>query len=80
MSASTVIVDGQVVQVETVTVEPASSQVQVLAEQQAQAVAVEVEPGYVQITVPGPFGTRIYVGPNPPCDTAALWLDTRGEQ
>lgn len=43
---------------------------------QAQAVPVEVEPGVVHVTVPGPFGTRIYVGPSPPNDNAALWLDT----
>lgn len=51
-------------------------QVEVLAAQQAQAQAVEVAPQQVAVSVPGPFGTRIVVGPSPPDDTTALWLDT----
>jgi hypothetical protein len=53
-----------------------TTEVVVLSSAQAQVSVVEVEPGQVQVTVPGPFGTKIFVGPNPPDDTNALWLDT----
>lgn len=71
MATATVIVDGQEVQLQTVEVTPG---------QQAQAYPVQVSDGQVLVTVPGPLGTSIFVGPSPPDDTTSLWLDTQAIQ
>ena len=74
MPEVTVIVDGVETSVEVVEV-AGQSEVLVSAEEQAQ-VSLVVSQDDVKVTVPGPFGTKIFVGPNPPSDTSALWLDT----